>query len=406
VLDCDDAFTLMFGYTAEELIGKSVLDHIHPEDQGRAVEGWVNMLSTRRIQQTRLRRQRKDGTWMWVDLTLHNFLHQPGRNHVLVEIIDCSAEMAAQEALAEREEVLRRLTEAMPLGLLQVDLNQEVVYHNARLARILRTDLSPSTTDPVAAPDGETDPQSSESRKTLSLLLSTLTPECLAAVEDALGRVLDNGVDEDLELDFAPRRGTLRRCLMTVRALNRSDSSIGGAIACVLDITDSARARRELEDRATFDQLTRCYNRASIITALERALEQDPRDLTIFYLDLDDFKHVNDTMGHSAGDEVLIATTARIRDAIRSDDTIGRLGGDEFLVLCRRKLEHVEAVQLAARMTKALSAQPVPVEGASVSLRASIGFATAGSDMTTAADLIRRADADMYESKRRSRDAP
>ena len=95
-----------------------MLDQIHPDDQGRAVEGWLAVLATRRNQQTRLRRRRKDGTWMWVDTTLHNFLNEPGRNHVLVEIIDISAEMQAQEALDDREELLRRLTNAMPVGLL------------------------------------------------------------------------------------------------------------------------------------------------------------------------------------------------------------------------------------------------------------------------------------------------
>ena len=87
-----------------------MLDQIHPDDQGRAVEGWLAVLSTRRDQQTRLRRRRKDGSYMWVDTTLRNFLNQPDRNYVLVEIIDISAEMQAQEALQEREELLRRLT--------------------------------------------------------------------------------------------------------------------------------------------------------------------------------------------------------------------------------------------------------------------------------------------------------
>ena len=99
MLGCDEAFTEMFGYTAEELLGNSVLDQIHPEDQGRAVEGWLAVLSTGRDQQTRLRRRRKDGTYMWVDTTLRNLLNHPDRNYVLVEIIDISAEMQAQEAL-------------------------------------------------------------------------------------------------------------------------------------------------------------------------------------------------------------------------------------------------------------------------------------------------------------------
>ena len=137
----------MFGYTAEEMLGNSVLDQIHPDDQGRAVEGWLAVLSTRRDQQTRLRRKRKDGSWMWVDTTLHNFLNQPDRNYVLVEIIDISAEMQAQEALQEREELLRRLTNAMPVGLLHLDTERNVMYHNARLLDILYGSDGPTSRD-------------------------------------------------------------------------------------------------------------------------------------------------------------------------------------------------------------------------------------------------------------------
>ena len=152
VLDCDQAFIDMFGYSAEEMLGKSVLNQIHPDDQGRAVEGWLAVLSTRRAQQTRLRRRRKDGTYMWVDTTLHNFLNQPDRNYVLVEIIDISAEMQAQEALQEREELLRRLTNAMPVGLLHLDTERNVKYHNARLLDILYgSDALTSETDAVDA---------------------------------------------------------------------------------------------------------------------------------------------------------------------------------------------------------------------------------------------------------------
>src|SRR5262249_23417616 len=137
VIGADDAFSKMFGYTEEELLGKPVLDQIPPDDQGRAVEGWLAVISSNRSQQTRLRRQRKDGSYMWVDTTLHNYLNHPGRNCVVVEIIDISAEMAAQEALHEHEELLRRLTDAMPVGLLQIDTERDVVYNNACLLDIL-----------------------------------------------------------------------------------------------------------------------------------------------------------------------------------------------------------------------------------------------------------------------------
>ena len=266
VLDCDEAFTQMFGYTAEELIGNSVLDQIHPEDQGRAVEGWLAVLSTRRDQQTRLRRRRKDGSWMWVDTTLHNYLNQPDRNHVLVELIDVSAEMAAQEALQEREELLRRLTEAMPDGLLQLDTDRNVVYHNARLLDILHgSPYAGSLARPSPADVSGGQKAGRTRRRRRATLLETLTEGGMATFETALGRVLDEGIDQDVEVDMVLPAGVWRRALMSIRPLLRQTGEVSGAITCVLDITDSARARQELEKRATFDALTGCHNRSSIL---------------------------------------------------------------------------------------------------------------------------------------------
>ena len=128
ILESDEAFTQMFGYTAEDLIGKRVLDQIHPEDQARVVESWVTMLSTRRAQPMRCRRRRKDGSWMWIDTTLHNFLNHPDRKHVLVEILDVSPEMAALQEL-ERRATIDTLTECYTrqsiLGELELALDHD-----------------------------------------------------------------------------------------------------------------------------------------------------------------------------------------------------------------------------------------------------------------------------------------
>src|ERR1035438_6880642 len=98
---------------------------------------------------------------MWVDTTLRNYLNQPGRNHVLVEMIDISAEMQAHEALQEREELLRRLTNAMPVGLLHLDVERNVVYHNARLLDILYGSDAPGDTAAESAADARA-PRSEE----------------------------------------------------------------------------------------------------------------------------------------------------------------------------------------------------------------------------------------------------
>jgi diguanylate cyclase (GGDEF)-like protein/PAS domain S-box-containing protein len=398
VIDCDDAFTQMFGYTAAELIGESVLDQIHPEDQARAVEGWLAMLSTRRPQQMRCRRKRKDGSFMWIDTTLHNYLNQPDRNHVLVEIIDVSAEMAAQEALQDQGALLRRLTEAMPDGLLQVDTERHVVYHNARLLEILHGGTDSASA--AAQSPGESGAEKPDaSVRSVATLLETVTADGMAAFEAALGRVLEEGIDQDVEVDVVLRCGDWRRALMSIRGLLRESGEVSGSITRVQDVTEDARARAELEERATYDALTGCHNRSSILAALQHELErEDSTNTAVVYVDLDEFKSVNDTLGHAAGDEVLVLVGECLKNANRADDKIGRLGGDEFLVLLRGVPGPEVAMSVARRVCDSLRTS-VAVSQGTVELRASAGVACTENDVITAEELVSRADSAMYRSK-------
>jgi diguanylate cyclase (GGDEF)-like protein/PAS domain S-box-containing protein len=407
VIECDESFTQMFGYTAEELIGQSVLDQIHPDDQGRAVEGWLTTLSTRRDQLTRLRRRRKDGSWVWVDTTLHNYLNRPDRNYVLVELIDVSAEMAAQEALEEREELLRRLTDAMPVGLMQVDTERNAVYHNCRLEQILHTAPEPASDRTDARNGSEADSPDPPLRADPDLpapsarsLLGTLAKEGLARFESALESTLDEGLDEDLEVDIVLSRGDWRRALMSIRALRRPSGEISGAITSVLDVTDSARAHQELERRATFDSLTGAHNRAAILEMLQAELDRDDDSITgVVFVDLDKFKPVNDAHGHAAGDELLVIVAERLRELIRREDGVGRFGGDEFLLLLPGIRGSKVALRVAERVCTALTGS-VELSIGSVELSASVGVACAEARTTDADELVKRADDAMYRSKK------
>ncbi len=412
VVAADDAFTEMFGYTEEELIGKSVLDQIHPDDQGRAVEGWLAVISSNRAQQTRLRRRRKDGSYMWVDTTLHNYLNHPERKSVVVEIIDISAEMAAQEALHEHEELLRRLTDAMPVGLLQIDTERDVVYNNACLLDILYG------SEPLAAEDGAAEVQmihgdapapgarSGPSAPAVTTLLQTLAPDSIATFDTVLGEVLSEGVDRDVEVDVTLPGGGWRRALMSLRALRRASGEVSGAITCVLDITDSARARQELEHRATYDTLTHALNRSSILALLEKELARDDGCTTaVVYVDLDGFKPVNDSLGHAAGDELLVLVSERLKMASRETDVVGRLGGDEFLIVLRDVPSAEVAMQAAERIAMTACGR-FELAAGEADLRVSIGVACAAAGVLGAEELVRRADAAMYRSKGEGRSVP
>ncbi len=403
VIECDEAYLQMFGYTSEEVIGQLTLGRVHPDDQPRVIEGWIALISTGRVQMFRARMKRGDGSWLWVDTTMHNYLSDERNPHVLAECIDVSAEMHAQEALQDREELLRNLIEEMPDGLLQLDSDRRVVYHNTRLLEILHgsAEIDGLACDQVDREDSE----GADLRTVLPLeeLLTTLTEEATQTFATVVERALSGGVREDVELDANLPSGQQRQILMKIRPLQRASGFVNGVIASVHDVTDSARARRELERRATFDALTGVHNRASIMAALEAELETSA-ETAVVYVDLDHFKAVNDTLGHAAGDEVLVDVAKRLRGAMRSSDEVGRLGGDEFIVLLRGACGLEVAMSAAARISDALRGV-CTLSAGTVELCASVGVACRD-EQVSAHELVQRADAAMYRSKEQRRGVP
>ena len=168
------------------------------------------------------------------------------------------------------------------------------------------------------------------------------------------------------------------------------------------DLIDTLAAREaQLHRQAFHDLLTGLANRALFSDRVHHALElhrRDSRPLAVLFCDLDDFKMVNDTLGHGAGDELLKQVAVRLRELLRPGDTVARLGGDEFAVL----LEHGNgAAAVAERLVDCFS-QPVDVADLSLTVRASIGLAELGpTDLTPTADeLLAHADIAMYAAKR------
>ena len=194
--------------------------------------------------------------------------------------------------------------------------------------------------------------------------------------------------------------------------------SIGGELVrqfVVRDVTHSRRREADLAHRAEHDSLTGLVNRSRFESRLRELLApgglgkaRDATDVAVLFIDLDDFKPVNDTYGHAAGDSVLVSVAARLRDSTRGSDLIARLGGDEFAVLLEVR-DGYEADAVAHRILRALHV-PIDCEVASVSIRASIGSATTRPALGTGAsevfgramtsgELLRAADAAMYAAK-------
>jgi len=171
----------------------------------------------------------------------------------------------------------------------------------------------------------------------------------------------------------------------------------------------AARQHRQnrLLHRATIDPLTDAFNRAAFDERLEAALaryEELGEGCALIFVDLDDFKAINDTHGHDAGDACLRETVARIRACIRDADLIGRLGGDEFAVILSPCRNRAAAAAVAEKILHRLTLPPGPFPGAAGPIRASLGVALCPEDGTSAEMLLRFADQAMYGAKRDRRE--
>ncbi len=187
---------------------------------------------------------------------------------------------------------------------------------------------------------------------------------------------------------------------LDVLAVNLLDNpSVNGVVYNARDVTEARRLQDRLRYEATHDALTRLANRALFDERVNQASATASGDVTILVIDLDDFKKINDSYGHAAGDALLVAMAQRLRECVRPSDTVARLGGDEFAVLLPgTPPEHARV--LADRMAFAL-AVPVEVEGQLMAVGASIGIATG--DRSDADRLLREADAAMYRAKQGAR---
>jgi diguanylate cyclase (GGDEF)-like protein len=170
-------------------------------------------------------------------------------------------------------------------------------------------------------------------------------------------------------------------------------------------VRDREAARTRIEYLAHHDALTGLPNRAAFMEQLELALAAARLHhgrLALLFIDLDEFKRVNDSLGHLAGDELLQQVGARITGTLRATDLVARFGGDEFMVLLPGAVDDAELRDVAQKLLAAV-AQPVPIEGRQMRVTPSIGVAVFPRDGDGAHDLIKNADAAMYQAKSRGR---
>jgi diguanylate cyclase (GGDEF)-like protein/PAS domain S-box-containing protein len=205
------------------------------------------------------------------------------------------------------------------------------------------------------------------------------------------GRVALTGKTEIFEVEFKPLAKWLSVSVYSMRK--------GYFVAVFDDITERRLYEKNLEHLAITDQLTGLLNRRSLEDMLNRTLAKAKRGAvsSLLYMDLDNFKDVNDSVGHSAGDEVLITLAGLISEAVRTEDIVFRLGGDEFAVLLDGMAGR-DALHAAERLRAMVEAHRFELEGRTFPLSLSIGLMEIDGALTTG-ELMSQADAAMYRAK-------
>ena len=179
------------------------------------------------------------------------------------------------------------------------------------------------------------------------------------------------------------------------------EPSVGGLVLNSRDITDQKTLEDQLRHQAFHDQLTGLANRALFLEHLDQALRRQSRmggELAVLFIDLDEFKNVNDLHGHTLGDELLRQAAERLRTTLRDADAIARIGGDEFAALFEGVALGLDASAAAERIIESF-AQPFLIESSEVLVTASMGMALNEIGTESAEDLIRNADLAMYAAK-------
>jgi diguanylate cyclase (GGDEF)-like protein/PAS domain S-box-containing protein len=197
-------------------------------------------------------------------------------------------------------------------------------------------------------------------------------------------------------------QGERRDVVFYKATFDKADGSLGGLLGVILDITERKSLERKVWEQAHHDALTGLPNmrwlREQLAGAVEAAGRRGEPGLALLFIDLDRFKEVNDTLGHAAGDELLVEAAGRLRGVLRACDLVGRQGGDEFLVLVDQVRTPEQAEAVAATAVEVL-ARPFVLQGREIRLSASVGIALYPQDGEDVETLIRFADQAMYAAK-------
>lgn len=391
IIACNQAIADMFGFDAPEQMVGVRADAFYRggvEDREAAME---ELAESRVLVEYELALRRRDGSPIWV-LAHSRLVDDPEEGRVIEGIfVDVTERVRARRALRERERRFRELAEHIEeVFWLTTAEKGEMLYVNPVYEEVWGRSREGLYENPVE-------------------WLEAIHPEDRDRVEAALPEQAEGTYEEEYRI--VRPDGEVRWIRDRAFPIEDDDGEVRRIGGIAEDITERKQAERELEHRALHDQLTGLPNRDLLRDRFRQALRRSQRrgeSFVVAYLDLDDFKPINDEYGHQAGDRVLMEVADRLRRRSRDEDTVSRMGGDEFVLLLER-VDGPAAIRRAAERLLRGFADPIDFPQGKVRLGASIGLVLVRGDGERSSapdgeeelidDLIRRADRTMYDVK-------
>ncbi len=370
------------GCAPDELIGTRRTEIIHPDDRAGFVAGLEEIRAVPgRSGWLTARVRRGDGVYRWLEGTATNLLDNPNVAGIVVNARDVTERLLAELALRDSEERFRSAFEHAPIGMALADGTGRFLRVNAAFAGML----------------GRTPEQLGE------MTVQEIThPDDWSANDENIRRLFAGELDGyRMEKRYVHADGHPVVVALSVSSVRDAAGRPLYMIGQVEDITERKAIGERLVYQAIHDPLTGLPNRTLFIDRLRSLMARSSRRgdrIAVLFLDLDLFKVINDSLGHEAGDQVLVTIGHRLRRMLRPSDTVARFGGDEFTILCPATPDADAVMQLAERVLEEVE-RPVLLSEGEIFVTASIGIACSDRREETPETLVRDADAAMYRAK-------